>query len=121
MERRDREIYTQGLYWFTQSLSYIQSSVKPLSIPLCNQSEITNKYHKEVTLNPTKPTHPLPTQPTPQARITLTLQDFTNIFTKCNMNNYKKLSKGRKHLELQYTKNPIDQFLNHSKAQKQSC
>jgi len=38
---REREIYTQDLYWFTQSLSYIQSSVKPLSIPLCNQSHIT--------------------------------------------------------------------------------
>ena len=37
------------------------------------------------------------------------------------MNNYKKLNKGRKHLELQYTKNPIDKFLNHSKAQNQSC
>ena len=107
MERRDRENYTQGLYWFTQFQSCIQSSVKPLSISLCNQSQITNTHHKEVTLNPTKPTHPLCTQPTPQARITLTLQDFTNNFTECNMNNYKKLSKGRKQLELQYTRNPI--------------
>jgi len=46
---------------------------------------------------------------------------FYNSFTECNMNNYKKLNKGRKHLELQYTRNPIDQFLNQSKAQKQSC
>jgi len=37
------------------------------------------------------------------------------------MNNYKKLNKGRKHLELQYTRNPIDQILNHNKAQKLSC
>jgi len=123
MEKRDKEIYTQGLYWFTQSLSYIQSSVKPLSIALCNQSHITNTHthHKEVTLNPTKPTHPLCTQQTPQARITLTLQDFTNSFIECKLKNYKKLRKDRKHLELQYTRNPIDQFLNHSKAQKQSC
>jgi len=121
MEKRDREIYTQGLYWFTQSLSYIQSSVKPLSISLCNQSQITNIHHKEVTLKPSKPTHPFCTQQTPQTRITLTLQDFTNSFTECNLNNYKKLRQGRKHLELQYTRNPIDQFLNHSKAQKQSC
>jgi len=121
MEKRDKEIYTQGLYWFTQSLSYIQSSVKPLSIPLCNQTQITTLHHKEVTLNPTKPTHPLCTQQTPQDRITLTLQDFTNSFTECNLNNYKKLRKGREHLELQYTRNPIDVFLNHGKAQKQSC
>ena len=33
---------------------------------------------------------------------------FYNSFTKCNMNNYKKLNKGRKHLELQYTRNPIE-------------
>jgi len=61
MKRRDRENNT------------------PLSISLCNQSQITNTHHKEVTLNPTKPTHPLCTQPTPQARITLTLQDFTTV------------------------------------------
>jgi len=77
MKRRDRENYTQGLDWFTQFQSYIQSLVKSLSISLCNQSQITNTHHKEVTLNPTKPTHPLCTQPTPQARITLTLQNFT--------------------------------------------
>jgi len=41
---------------------------------------------------------PLP-QHTPQARITLTLQDFTTSFTECNLNNYKKLRKGRKHLD----------------------
>jgi len=79
MEIRDGENYTQGLYWFTQFQSYIQSSVKPLSISLCNQSWITNTHHKEATLSPTKPTHPLCTQPTPQARITLTLQDFTTV------------------------------------------
>jgi len=32
----------------------------------------------------------------------------------------RKQIKGRKHLELQYTRNPIDQLLNHSTAQKQS-
>ena len=79
MERRDRENYTQGLYWFTLSQSYIQSSVKPLSTSLCNQSQITNTQDKEVTLNPTKPTHPFCTQPTPQARITLIVQDFTTV------------------------------------------
>jgi len=120
MEKRDREIYKQGLYWFIQSQSYIHSLVKPL-FPLRNQSQIKNTHHKEVTLNPTKPTHPLCTQQTPQARIKLTLQDFTNSFTEFNMNNYKEPSKGRKHLDLQYTRNPIDQFLNHSKAQRQSC
>jgi len=99
MKRRHREIYTEGLYWFTQFQSYIQSSVKPLSISLCNQSQITNTHQKEVTLNPTKPTHPLCTQHTPQARMTLTLQDFTTTFTECNLNNYKKLRKGRKHLD----------------------
>ena len=39
----------------------------------------TYTTHKEVTLNPTNPTHPLCTQQTPQARITLTLQDFTQL------------------------------------------
>ena len=42
---------------------------------LCNQSQITQTPH--TTLNPTKPTHPPCTQEPPQARITLTLQDFT--------------------------------------------
>ena len=40
----------------------------------------TNTTHKEVTLNPTKPTHPPYTQHTPQATITLTLQDFTQLY-----------------------------------------
>jgi len=40
-------------------------------------TDYTYTTHKEVTLNPTKPTHPLYTQKTPQARIKLTLQDFT--------------------------------------------
>jgi len=88
MERRDRENYTQGLYWFTLSKSYIQSSVKPLSILLCNQSQITHTQHKEVTLNLTKPTHPLCTQPTPQARITLTLQDFTTVLQRVHQKPY---------------------------------
>jgi len=65
---------------YTLSQSYIQSSVKPLSISLCNQSPITHTQHKEVTLNPTKPTHPLCTQQTPQARITLTLQDLPQFY-----------------------------------------
>jgi len=82
MKRRDREIYTQGLYGFTQSQSYIQSTVKPLSISLCNQSQIIQTPH------------PLCTQHTPQARITLTLHDFTTTFTECNLNNFKKLRKG---------------------------
>ena len=82
MERRDRENYTQGLYWFTLSKSYIQSSVKPLNISLCNQSQITHTQHKEVTLNPTKPIHSIFTQPTHQARITLTLQDFTKVLQR---------------------------------------
>jgi len=46
---------------------------------------------------------------------------FYNSFTESNMNNYKNLNKVRKHLESQYTRNPIDQFLNHSKGQNQSC
>ena len=40
-------------------------------------TDYTNTTHKEVTLNLTKHTHPPCTQHTPQARITLTLQDFT--------------------------------------------
>ena len=60
IERRDRENYTQGLYWFTLSKSYIQSSVKPLSISLMQpNTDYTYTTHNEVTLNPTKPTHPL--------------------------------------------------------------
>jgi len=47
---------------------------------LCNQSQITQTPHKEATLNPTKPTHPLCTQQPPQARIPLTLQDFTQLY-----------------------------------------
>jgi len=43
-------------------------------------TDYTNTTHKEVTLNPIKPTHPLCTQHTPQARITLTLQDFTQLY-----------------------------------------
>jgi len=43
-------------------------------------TDYTNIKHKEVTLNPTKPTHPLCTHHTPQARITLTLQDFTQLY-----------------------------------------
>jgi len=91
-----------------------------MSISLCNQSQITNRHHKEVTLNPTKPSPSLHIANTSIQNHT----DFTgfyNSFTECNMNNYKKLNKGRKHLQLQYTRNPIDQFLNHNKAQKQSC
>ena len=42
-------------------------------------------------LETTRPTHPFCTHHTPQARITLTLQDFTNTFTESNLNNYKKL------------------------------
>jgi len=82
MERKDKENYTQGLYWFTLSKNYIQSSANPLSISLRNQSQITHTQHKEVTLNPTKPTHPLCTQSTPQARITMTLQDFTTVLQR---------------------------------------
>jgi len=43
-------------------------------------TDYTNTTHKEVTLNPTKPTHPLCTQQPPQARIPLTLQDFTQLY-----------------------------------------
>jgi len=43
-------------------------------------TDYTYTTHKEVTLNPTKPTHPFCTQSTPQARrITLTLQDFITV------------------------------------------
>ena len=42
-------------------------------------TDYTYNTHKEVTLNPTKPTHPLCTQQTPQAIITLTLQNFTAV------------------------------------------
>jgi len=44
MKIRDRDIHTNKLYWFTLSQSYIQSSVKPLSISLCNQSQITTTH-----------------------------------------------------------------------------
>ena len=40
------------------TLNYIHSSEQPMSISLYNQSQITTTHHKEVTLNPTKPTHP---------------------------------------------------------------
>ena len=43
-------------------------------------TDYTNTTHKKVTLNPTKPTHPPCTQQPPQARIPLTLQDFTQIY-----------------------------------------
>jgi len=43
-------------------------------------TDYTNTTHKEVTLNPTKPTHPPCTQQPPQARITLTLQDFILLY-----------------------------------------
>ena len=45
-------------------------------------TDYTYTTHKEVTLNPTKPTHPLCTQQRPQARITLTLQDFTAVIRR---------------------------------------
>ena len=45
-------------------------------------TDYTYTTHKEATLNPTKPTHPLCTQQTPQARITLTLHDFTTVIHK---------------------------------------
>jgi len=40
-ECKDREIHRECLYWFTQHLSYIQSS-KTTENSLCNQSQITN-------------------------------------------------------------------------------
>jgi len=43
-------------------------------------TDYTNTTHKKVTLNPTKPTHPPYTLQPPQARITLTLQDFTQLY-----------------------------------------
>jgi len=43
-------------------------------------TDYTNTTHKMVTLNPTKSTHPPCTQHTPQAKITLTLQDFTQLY-----------------------------------------
>jgi len=43
-------------------------------------ADYTNTTHKKVTLNPTKPSHPSCTQQPPQARITLTLQDFTQLY-----------------------------------------
>jgi len=43
-------------------------------------TDYTNTTHKEVTLNPTKSSHPPRTQQPPQARIPLTLQDFTQIY-----------------------------------------
>ena len=50
----------------------------------------TNTTHKEVTLNPTKPTHPPCTQHTPQARITL-LYKPTTINNKKYVNNVEIL------------------------------
>jgi len=43
-------------------------------------TDYTNTTHKKVTLNPTKPTHHPCTQQPPQARITLTLHDFTQLY-----------------------------------------
>ena len=45
-------------------------------------TDYTYTTHKDVTLNPTKPTHLFSTQQTPQARITLTLQDFTAVIQR---------------------------------------
>ena len=95
IKERDREIHTSRLYWFTHPWA-TSSPQKPLRISLCNQSQITTHttpqrgdFESHKAYSPSLHQHP------PQARITLTLQDFT-----ISEFNYKKLSKSRLHLTL---------------------
>jgi len=118
MERRDRENYTQGLYWFTLSKSYIQSSVKPLSIHYATNHRL-HIYHTQrgdfqshKTYSPSLHT----TNTSSQNHTDFT--GFYNSFTESNMNNYKNLNSVRKHLESQYTRNPIDRFFESQQSSK---
>jgi len=95
-------------------MSYIQSLEQPLSIPLLIKTILQHTPQRD-DFESHKAYSPSLQQHTPQARITLTLQDFTNTYKGLSKYNYRKLSKNRKHLELQNQK-PYDQFLHQSKA-----
>ena len=78
IERISHRDYTGSLYPRATSSpqsNHWVSTMQPIT-------DYTYTTHKEVTLNPTKPTHPLCTQQRPQARITLTLQDFTAVIRR---------------------------------------
>jgi len=73
IERIPHRDYTGSLY--PRATSSLQSNHRVVTM-----QPITD--YKEVTLNPTKATHPLCIQQIPQARITLTLQDFTAVIQR---------------------------------------
>ena len=120
MERRDRENYTQGLYWFTLSKSYIQSLVKTTEYftmqPITDYTYTTQRgdfeSHKAYSTNTSLHT----TNTSSQNHTDFTR--FYNSFTESNMNNYKNQNRVRKHLESQYTRNPIDQFFESQQSSK---
>ena len=99
-------------------MSYIQSSEQTLSISLVIKTRLQHRPQRG-DFESYKAYSPSLQHFTPQARMLLTLQDFTNTYSSLSKYNYRKLSNNRKHLELQNHK-PYDQFLHQSKALKTS-
>ena len=115
------ENHTERLYWFTLSKSYIQSSVKPLSIHYASN----HRFHIHHTQRGDFEFHKVYS---PSLHTTNTSSqnhtDFTGFYNSCtesNIYNYKHLNRLRKHLESQYIRTLLISYLNHNKAQRQSC
>ena len=53
-ELRVRDKHASNLYWFTLTPRATSSPQKPLSIPLCNQNQITHTTHQSSDLEPLK-------------------------------------------------------------------
>ena len=106
MERRDRENYTQRLYWFTLSQSYIQSSVKPL----CFHYAINHRLHKHHTQEGDFESHkaysPFLHTTTTSSQNPTDFIGFSTVIQKCYMNNYKNFNRIRKHLVKRNTPAP---------------
>ena len=103
-ERRDRENHTQKLYWFTLSNSYIQSSVKPLSIHYATNHRLHIHQTQRGDFESHKAYSPSLHTTNTSSQNHTDFTGFYNSYTESYMNNYKNLNRIRKHLEIQYTR-----------------
>ena len=95
-ERRDRENYTQSLYWFTQSLSYIQASVKPLSIHYATNHRLQIHHTQRGDFESHKAYSPFLYTTNTSSQNHTDFIGFYSSYIESNINNYKNLNRVRK-------------------------